>query len=155
MDSSPLGSSVRGIPQARILVWVVISFSRGSSWPRDQTRLSARQVDSSPLSHLGSPTSLHANEAEKTCTFGIVFIFFNFNFLQCCSVDETLSPRFWIMLIYFIVLGNVMLFLFPKARHMLTHNKERAIFLGIHVPSCLDAQPHYISHAIISHSINI
>ena len=32
--------SVHGIPQARILEWVAISFSRGSSWPRDQTRVS-------------------------------------------------------------------------------------------------------------------
>ena len=35
MDQSPLGSSVHGIFQARILAWVAISFSRGSSWPRD------------------------------------------------------------------------------------------------------------------------
>ena len=26
--------------QARILDWIVISFTRGSSWPRDQTRIS-------------------------------------------------------------------------------------------------------------------
>ena len=32
------GSSVHGISQARILEWVAISFSRRSSWPRDQTR---------------------------------------------------------------------------------------------------------------------
>ena len=31
MDYSPLGSSVHGILQARILEWVAISFSRGSS----------------------------------------------------------------------------------------------------------------------------
>ena len=31
------GSSVHGIFQARILEWVAISFSRGSSQPRDQT----------------------------------------------------------------------------------------------------------------------
>ena len=31
MDCSPPGSSVHGILQARILEWVVISFSRGSS----------------------------------------------------------------------------------------------------------------------------
>ena len=37
MDCSPPGSSVHGILQARILEWVVISFSRGSSQPRDQT----------------------------------------------------------------------------------------------------------------------
>ena len=30
-----LGSSVHGILQARILEWVAISFSRGSSWPRN------------------------------------------------------------------------------------------------------------------------
>ena len=29
-----------GISQARILEWVTISFSRGSSWPRDQTQVS-------------------------------------------------------------------------------------------------------------------
>ena len=34
---SPPGSSVHGISQARILEWVAISFSRGSSQPRDQT----------------------------------------------------------------------------------------------------------------------
>ena len=40
MDCSPLGSSVHGILQARILEWVAISSSRGSSRPRDGTRVS-------------------------------------------------------------------------------------------------------------------
>ena len=40
MDCSPLGSSVHGISQAKILEWVAISFSRGSSWPRDWTQVS-------------------------------------------------------------------------------------------------------------------
>ena len=34
---SPPGCSVHEILQARILKWVAISFSRGPSWPRDQT----------------------------------------------------------------------------------------------------------------------
>ena len=34
MDCSPQDSSIHGIFQARILEWVAISFSRGSSWPR-------------------------------------------------------------------------------------------------------------------------
>ena len=34
-DSTPPGSPVPGILQARILLWVTISFSRGSSQPRD------------------------------------------------------------------------------------------------------------------------
>ena len=40
MDCSPPGSSVYGISQARILEWVVISFFKGSSQPREWTRLS-------------------------------------------------------------------------------------------------------------------
>ena len=40
MDSSPPGSSVHGILQARTLAWVAIPFSRGSFPPRDQTRVS-------------------------------------------------------------------------------------------------------------------
>ena len=40
LDCSPPGSSVHGISQARILEWVAISFSKGSSPPRDQTRVS-------------------------------------------------------------------------------------------------------------------
>ena len=39
IDCSPSGSSVHGIFQERILVWVAISFSSGSSWPRDQTHV--------------------------------------------------------------------------------------------------------------------
>ena len=40
MDCSLPGSSVHGILQARVLEWVAISFSRGSSQPRDRTQVS-------------------------------------------------------------------------------------------------------------------
>ena len=40
MGCSPPGSSVCGISQVRILEWVAISHSRGSSWPRDWTQVS-------------------------------------------------------------------------------------------------------------------
>ena len=40
MDCSLPGSSVQGISQARILEWVAISSSRGSSQPRDQIQVS-------------------------------------------------------------------------------------------------------------------
>ena len=39
MDCSLTGSSVHGSFQARILEWVAISFSRGSSQPRDRTHI--------------------------------------------------------------------------------------------------------------------
>jgi len=40
MDCSQSGSFVHGILQVRILEWVVISFSKGSSQPRGQTQVS-------------------------------------------------------------------------------------------------------------------
>ena len=39
-DCSPTGSSVCGILQARILEWVAIPFSSGSSQPRNWTQVS-------------------------------------------------------------------------------------------------------------------
>ena len=46
MNCSPPGSSVHGILQARILEWVAISFSRGSSQPRVQhTSLAIKSVN--------------------------------------------------------------------------------------------------------------
>ena len=39
MDCSPLRSSVHGILQARVLEWVALSYSRGSSQPRDRTHI--------------------------------------------------------------------------------------------------------------------
>ena len=48
MDCCPPGSPVHGIFQARILEWFAISFSRGSSWPRDQTQVSCITGDSLP-----------------------------------------------------------------------------------------------------------
>ena len=40
VDCSPPSISVHGILQARILEWVVIPTSRGSSWPRDRIEVS-------------------------------------------------------------------------------------------------------------------
>ena len=40
MDCSLPDSSIHGILQARILAWVAIPFSRGSSQPKDQIRVS-------------------------------------------------------------------------------------------------------------------
>ena len=59
MDCSPPDFSVHGILQARILEWVDISPSRGSSqpqiWNLDLLWLLRWQVGSLPLCHLGSP----------------------------------------------------------------------------------------------------
>ena len=55
MDCSLPGSSVHGISQARISEWVAISFSRGSSTPRDRTCLLHCKQILYHLSHQGSP----------------------------------------------------------------------------------------------------
>ena len=56
---APPGSSVHEIPQPRILEWVAMPFSRGSSRPRDQTHISYVSCIGKQVlyhwCHLGSP----------------------------------------------------------------------------------------------------
>ena len=60
MDCSLPGSSVHGILQARILEWVVMPSSRGSSRPRDQSyvckQLPVAMAKSVTHAHTGSPS---------------------------------------------------------------------------------------------------
>ena len=62
---SPPGSSVHGILQTGILEWVAISFSGGSSRPRDQTCISSVSCTGRRVlyqwSHLGSPKRRKGN----------------------------------------------------------------------------------------------
>ena len=68
MDCKLPGSSVHGIFQARVLEWVAISFSRGSSQPRDRTWVSC--IAGRPLSHQGSP---HVGAQQSVvCVAGVV-----------------------------------------------------------------------------------
>jgi len=64
MDCSPLGSSVHGILQGRILEWVAMPSSRGSSQPSNWTHVCLRLLHCRqilyPLSHLESPNKLIA-----------------------------------------------------------------------------------------------
>ena len=61
MDCSPPDSSVHGIFQARMLEYIAISSSRGSSWLRDRTLISCISCIGRSLlyqlRHLGSPSS--------------------------------------------------------------------------------------------------
>ena len=91
MDSSPPYSSVHGISQARILEhiaisfsrntgeWIAISFSKGSSWPRDQTRISCfGRLDSLPLSYQGSPRTGYPRQMLK-----LAYMLMNESCLEC------------------------------------------------------------------------
>ena len=62
IDWSPSGSSVHGILQAKMLQWVAIPSSRGSSQPRGRTRVSCLlpwQTGSLPLAPPGKPLLSH------------------------------------------------------------------------------------------------
>ena len=79
MDCSSPASSAHGILQVRILEWVVISFSRGSSRPRDWTWVSCIAGRFfTTLSHQGSPfwsVLLSISQTLHTCSYltGLVF----------------------------------------------------------------------------------
>ena len=64
MDCSPPGSSVHGILQARVLKWVAVSFSRGSSQPRDQTQVSC--IAGRFFTHWAGPQNVHSSSAHQS-----------------------------------------------------------------------------------------
>ena len=108
MDCSP-GSSVHGIILTRILEWVAISSSRGSSQPRDWTlclwHLLHWQADSLLLSHLGKPSvylpfkEIGKMSSRVTVLFCIPSInIWTFHLLQILSSTLILSVFFFFKL---------------------------------------------------------
>ena len=92
MDYSPPDSSVHGILQARILEWVAIHFSRGSSQLRDRTWVSSNAgrffttepPGNPPLDKRHTPIISKKEPflSEVTCEFvvGFLVLFFNTDF---------------------------------------------------------------------------
>ena len=76
-----------GIFQERVLEWVAISFSRGSSWPRDQTQVSL-QAEALPLSHQGSP------KPTATCVINVWWIQMLGEWMQVGHMYR-LQPKWW------------------------------------------------------------
>jgi len=66
MDCSPPGSSLRGIPQARILEWVAIPFSGDLPDPGIEPRYPALQADSLSLEPPGEITGINSLSVLKT-----------------------------------------------------------------------------------------
>ena len=77
MDCGPPGSSVHGILQARILEWVAVPSSRGSSRPRDGTRVS------SALAGRFFATESPGKRLASCVTLGEVLKLSHLNFLTC------------------------------------------------------------------------
>ena len=102
MDCSPLGSSVHGISQARILEWVAISFSRGSSGPRDWTRVSS--VFCTVVRFLTADVNIYIMNQVFLIAFYIGKNVLMLCYMKICKchtrVDVYLSPKIfpvWIM----------------------------------------------------------
>ena len=77
MDDNLPGSSIHGILQARILEWVAVPFSRGSSRPRKRTGVS------------GVAGGFFTSWATRECLYVLDFhvILSTILFLRCCSAE--------------------------------------------------------------------
>ena len=91
-DCSPQGSSVHGILQARILEWVVIPFSRGSSQYRDPTLKVSTQCRSPAL-------QVNSLSSEHKCTVKSVVPLFWISLMT--NYVEHLFVSIFLLLIFF------------------------------------------------------
>ena len=126
MDCSPSASFVHEVLQGRILEWVAMPSSRGSSKPRDQTAspvASALHTDSLVLSHWGSPT------------FVIHSIIWQDLLFFCCSVFHTCF-FFLSKVIYSVSLNysSILAFCFtsPVVFLMITLNTVLRLLMWLH-----------------------
>ena len=85
MGSNLPGSFVHGIFQARVLEWIVISFSRGSSQPRDRTQ--ASQEDALPSE---PPEFMYKPPYKLSIGHDVSYTYF---FHHSFSLKECFSPH--------------------------------------------------------------
>ena len=125
MDCSPPGSSVHEIFQARILEWVAISFSRGSSQPRDQTQVSctagrfftdrATRKALITLDRLNNLLQFYISTCSFTLLFYVMEIaFFPLNFINYPLLSSTFYSAAFSALSIFIALKRVRTLLWTR-----------------------------------------
>ena len=122
MDCSPPGSSVHGILQARVLEWVAIPFSRGSSRPRDWTQVShipGRRFNlwatREALTHVSCGSRIVGRFfyrwATREARFSYIYILSQIIFplrlqnIESSSLCYTVSPC-WLSILYIVVCDN-------------------------------------------------
>ena len=122
-DCSPPGSSVHGISQARIQEWVALSFSRGSSRPRDQTCVSC----------IGRWLLYHWATMETLCA-PKVLLYCDLCLFWCPSPTLTLSSS-RIRTVFFTLLPMVGAYALVQSRCSINvwwikrnHDKEKVIW---------------------------
>ena len=87
-DCTPPGSSNHGILQARILGWVAVPSSRGSSWPRDWTCISCIASGFCPAKPSGKLVSIWVSKhlLNKLLLFDLS--------MNCLPILSSLKPSF-------------------------------------------------------------
>ena len=104
MDCSPPGSSVHGILQARILEWVDISYSRRSSWPRDQICFSAFIS----CWAIGEASSIFTTQEKKLGGKKKIMVV-KVKRMKKCGLPETAS-LIWILALTLILISDSIIF---------------------------------------------
>ena len=106
MDCSPPGSSLHGTPQTRILKWVAIPFSKGSSGPGIKPGSSTLQVDSLPSVPQGIfPNAIVLVHVHKITTIHILGIYVQTEKKKAEWVcyQKSKDSQFQVLFIYFCV----------------------------------------------------
>ena len=115
VDYSPSGSSVHRISRARTLEWDAISFSRGSSWPRDQTCISSASYIHRQIlyhwHHLGSPVQciLTAYFMHNSLYFLILYLYIVPS-PSLSSLVITLVCSLCLWVIFFVIFTSLLYF---------------------------------------------
>ena len=96
MDCSSPGFSVHGILQAKILEWVAIPFSRGSSWPTDWTRVS--HIVGKFFTIWATRKALCTNNFGESVHDDYIFMFL--------KISSFISWSVFLMIFYWVSLAN-------------------------------------------------
>ena len=103
MDCSLPGSSVYRIFQARLLEWVGISSSRGSSWPRGQTHVSYISSIGRRILYLWAIWEAHIYKWPKYIYIYIYMYIYELYLKSLCYTSETLWNNMSILIIVIII----------------------------------------------------
>ena len=125
MDCSHPGFSVHGVSQGRILEWVVVSCSMGSSWPRDWTCVSSLAGRFFTTEPPGKPC--------VDVGFTIKWILRKkfFCFLHWLASDH----------LVLLVFGGILLFLLNENLHILASEKPEKLVEDLY--ACLPLHPRF------------
>ena len=93
MDYGLPGSSVHEILQARILEWVAIPLSRGSSWPRNRTWISCVACRLYSLSHRATPCYPSNLDFRSRCVIDLLYDFGQVCFLLEASICTCVKKK--------------------------------------------------------------